>query len=70
MIMTQLPIDTCYQQSNTKPPFQSLKKKITAALETIGLLQGSHSPFLCSYQDVWELAQRSEKLHAKKGLHY
>lgn len=50
MIMTHLPIDTCYQQSNTEPPFQSLK--ITAALETIGLLQGSHSPFLCSYQDV------------------
>lgn len=33
----------------------------SAALETFGLLQELHSPFLCSHWDVWELARRSEK---------
>lgn len=37
----------------TSLPAQSpFLPKITAALETFGLLQGLHSPFLCSRWDV------------------
>lgn len=57
------PAVLCHKSPNTETSDYrlSLPKRITAALETLGLLQGLHSPSLCSHCDVWELAQRSEK---------